>query len=322
MSDAPSLGVVRDATRDARRRRDLQVVVTGACILGMTSILYDLSGVSPATGAFFRCLYALIPLVIVVLVQRRRPHVQPTPGRWVAKAVVAGVFLGIDLVLWHEAIHSIGAGLSTVLLNLQVVFVAILGYVVLRQRITRALLTSMPLLFVGVALVAGMSTSLTGANPTVGASFAIIAAGAYAVYIFMMGLATRAAGRTGLPMLVSTAATGVTAGLFGVVTGTLDISPPLAAQGWLILLALVSQVVGWLLVASASQRLPAGNIAASLVLQSASALVFGAVLLSQIPSIVQIVGAMLILAGVVVATRQPVVKLPTPDVGRRMEIEA
>ncbi|MET4050291.1 MULTISPECIES: DMT family transporter [unclassified Rhodococcus (in: high G+C Gram-positive bacteria)] len=322
MSDESSSEVVSDGTRDVRRRRDLQVVVTGACILGMTSILYDLSGVSPATGAFFRCLYAVIPLVIVVLVQRRRPQAHPTPGRWVAKAVVAGVFLGIDLVLWHEAIHSIGAGLSTVLLNLQVVFVAILGYVILRQRITRELSRSMPLLFVGVALVAGMSTSLSGANPAVGASYAIIAAGAYAVYIFVMGHATRAAGRTGLPMLVSTVATGITAGLFGVATGTLDLAPPLAAQGWLVLLALVSQVVGWLLVASAGQRLPAGSVAASLVLQSASALLFGAVLLSQIPSMVQVVGAVLILAGVVVATRQPAMKSPTPGVGKRMEIKA
>lgn len=322
MSDESSSEVVSDGTRDVRRRRDLQVVVTGACILGMTSILYDLSGVSPATGAFFRCLYAVIPLVIVVLVQRRRPQAHPTPGRWVAKAVVAGVFLGIDLVLWHEAIHSIGAGLSTVLLNLQVVFVAILGYVILRQRITRELSRSMPLLFVGVALVAGMSTSLSGANPAVGVSYAIIAAGAYAVYIFVMGHATRAAGRTGLPMLVSTVATGITAGLFGVATGTLDLAPPLAAQGWLVLLALVSQVVGWLLVASAGQRLPAGSVAASLVLQSASALLFGAVLLSQIPSMVQVVGAVLILAGVVVATRQPAMKSPTPGVGKRMEIKA
>ncbi|ORI19409.1 hypothetical protein BJD99_04255 [Rhodococcus sp. 1163] len=322
MSDESSSEVVSDGTRDVRRRRDLQVVVTGACILGMTSILYDLSGVSPATGAFFRCLYAVIPLVIVVLVQRRRPQAHPTPGRWVSKAVVAGVFLGIDLVLWHEAIHSIGAGLSTVLLNLQVVFVAILGYVILRQRITRELSRSMPLLFVGVALVAGMSTSLSGANPAVGASYAIIAAGAYAVYIFVMGHATRAAGRTGLPMLVSTVATGITAGLFGVATGTLDLAPPLAAQGWLVLLALVSQVVGWLLVASAGQRLPAGSVAASLVLQSASALLFGAVLLSQIPSMVQVVGAVLILAGVVVATRQPAMKSPTPGVGKRMEIKA
>ena len=257
----------------------------------------------------------------------RRARARPAPP--VTTAVDGGTldrevstrrrFLGIDLVLWHESIHSIGASLSTVILNLQVLFVAILGYVVLRQQIGRELVASLPLLFVGVALVAGTSTTLTGSNPAVGVSFAVIAAGAYAVYIFLMGLATRAAGRTALPMFVSTGATALTAGAYGLVSGTLDLTPSLAAQGWLVLLALVSQVIGWLLVASASQRLPASAVAASLVLQSASAMVFGAVLLAQTPTLVQLAGAGMILAGVVVATRIPAKKSSTTVVGKRME---
>ncbi|MFD9679865.1 DMT family transporter [Rhodococcus sp. NPDC059969] len=315
MSDDVSPGAL---SGDDLRRRDLRVVVTGACILGLTSVLYELSGVSPSTGAFFRCLYALVPLGVLVLVQRRRSP-RPSSGPWIVKSLLAGAFLGIDLVLWHESIHSIGAGLSTVILNLQVLFVAILGYVVLRQRIGRELVASLPLLFVGVALVAGTSTTLTGSNPAVGVSFAMVAAGAYAVYIFLMGLATRAAGRTALPMLVSTGATALTAGVYGLVSGTLDLTPSLVAQGWLVLLALVSQVIGWLLVASASQRLPASAVAASLVLQSASALLFGAVLLAQTPTLVQLAGAGMILAGVVVATRTPPKKSSTTVVGKRME---
>ena len=85
------------------------------------------------------------------------------------------------------------------------------------------------------------------------------------------------------------------------------------------LLALVSQVIGWLLVASASQRLPASAVAASLVLQSASALLFGAVLHAQTPTLVQLAGAGMILAGVVVATRIPAKKSSTTVVGKRME---
>ena len=309
----------RELSGDQLRRRDLRVVVAGACILGLTSVLYELSGVSPSTGAFFRCLYALIPLGMLVLVQRRRSPRPSVSAPWIVKSLLAGAFLGIDLVLWHESIHSIGAGLSTVILNLQVLFVAILGYVVLRQRIGRELVASLPLLFVGVALVAGTSTTLTGSNPAVGVSFAVIAAGAYAVYIFLMGLATRAAGRTALPMFVSTGTTALTAGAYGLVSGTLDLTPSLAAQGWLVLLALVSQVIGWLLVASASQRLPASAVAASLVLQSASAMVFGAVLLAQTPTLVQLAGAGMILAGVVVATRIPAKKSSTTVVGKRME---
>ena len=74
----------------------------------VASVLYELSGVSPSTGAFFRCLYALIPLGMLVLVQRRRSPRPSVSAPWIVKSLLAGAFLGIDLVLWHESIHSIG----------------------------------------------------------------------------------------------------------------------------------------------------------------------------------------------------------------------
>ncbi|MCZ4544679.1 hypothetical protein BS618_11120, partial [Rhodococcus erythropolis] len=43
----------RELSGDQLRRRDLRVVVAGACILGLTSVLYELSGVSPSTGAYW-----------------------------------------------------------------------------------------------------------------------------------------------------------------------------------------------------------------------------------------------------------------------------
>jgi len=65
-----------------------------------------------------------------------------------------------------------------------------------------------------------------------------------------------------------------------------------------VVLALDAQVIGWLLVSKASRRLPAGSIAAGLVLQSAAAMVFSAVLLAQLPTVPQTIGAVLILIGV------------------------
>jgi drug/metabolite transporter (DMT)-like permease len=39
-------------------------------------------------------------------------------------ALAAGVLFAADLVFWHHAIQDVGAGLATVLANLQVVLVA------------------------------------------------------------------------------------------------------------------------------------------------------------------------------------------------------
>jgi drug/metabolite transporter (DMT)-like permease len=51
-----------------------------------------------------------------------------------ALAWLAGVFFAIDLIAWHEGIEQVGAGLATVLGNLQVVFVGVLAWMILGER--------------------------------------------------------------------------------------------------------------------------------------------------------------------------------------------
>ncbi len=303
----------RPASTSDGHRIDLASVGAGACFLGLTPILYELSSTSPATGAFFRCLYAIPFLALLAAAQRGSTPSTRSAGSWVFKAVVAGVFFAGDLLLWHQAINGIGAGLATVLNSLQVVFAAVLGLVVLRQRISRQLWCGMPVLLIGVALVANVLQPGSSGTNLLGTGLAILSGAAYASYIVLIGPATRAAGQSSGPMLVAAVSTTVTVGLVGLLQGSLDLTPPLAAQGWLVVLALDAQVIGWLLVSKASRRLPAGSIAAGLVLQSAAAMVFSAVLLAQLPTVFQTIGAVLILIGVG-ASMAPSRRRPTSPV--------
>ena len=84
--------------------------------------MVTLSGADPVTAAFFRCALALPVLVPLAIWEQRRLGRRPLRSR--VTAVVAGLFLAIDLVLWNHAIADVGAGIATVLGNLQVVFVA------------------------------------------------------------------------------------------------------------------------------------------------------------------------------------------------------
>ena len=59
-------------------------------------------------------------------------------GRRRRLAYAAGVLFAIDLVAWHYSIEYIGAGLATVLGNLQVVLVGLTAWVVLSERPRRA----------------------------------------------------------------------------------------------------------------------------------------------------------------------------------------
>ena len=90
--------------------------------------------------------------------------------------------------------------------------------------------------------------------------------------------------------------------MIGAVVGDLDLTPSWSAQGWLVLLALSSQVLGWLLISISLPRLPAVVTSISLTLQPVCSVIFAAIILGEAPSTLQLLGAAGILAGLVIAS--------------------
>ncbi|MFC3453552.1 hypothetical protein [Amycolatopsis speibonae] len=63
--------------------------------------------------------------------------------------MLAGVLLGIDMVLWSEAIFSVGAGVATALVNVQVVLVPLAGLLWFGERPSRLFWLSIPVMPAG-----------------------------------------------------------------------------------------------------------------------------------------------------------------------------
>ncbi len=78
------------------------------------------------------------------------------------------------------------------------------------------------------------------------------------------------------------------------------------------MLALSSQVLGWLLITVSLPRLPAVATSLLLTLQPVATVVFAAILLGEDPSPLQLVGAAAILAGLVVASVGRSSRVPEP----------
>src|SRR5438034_1272100 len=127
--------------------------LAGALAISFSGILYRVADVSPTTGAVFRCLYAVVPLWLLARWEDRRYG--PRPLRQRALAWAAGLFFAVDLVAWHQALEEVGAGLATVLGNLQVVLVALLA---LSSRALGWLLISMTLARLPAALTSVLLT--------------------------------------------------------------------------------------------------------------------------------------------------------------------
>ena len=99
--------------------------LAGAFCIAFSGIFYLWSDVSPSTGVVFRCLYGLPILLLAAWFERR--ELGPMSGRTIRISALAGIFFGIDLVSFHYVADNIGAGLATMMGNLQVVIVGARG---------------------------------------------------------------------------------------------------------------------------------------------------------------------------------------------------
>jgi drug/metabolite transporter (DMT)-like permease len=98
----------------------------------------------------------------------------------------------------------------------------------------------------------------------------------------------------------------VVATIAGAALGEVDLVPSWPAHGWLVTLALTSQVLGGLLITIALPRLPASLTSVVLTVQPVGSVVLGIILLGEDPAPLQLAGVGVVVAGIVVATRRGV----------------
>ena len=269
-----------------------------------------LSEASPSSAAVFRCAYAVPLLALLAAWERRR--FGPRGRRERRLAFFAGILFAADLTFWHHSIGAVGAGLATVLGNVQVVLVGLIAWVALRERPDRRALISVPVVLFGVVLISGVvGSGAYGEDPALGVVMGLLTALAYAAFILVLRQGNRDLRRPAGPLLDATLTGAIFAALAGIAVGDVDFAPTWPTHGWLVLLPVSSQVLGWLLISVSLPRLPAVTTSIVLTLQPAGAVLLGVVLLRESPSTVQLLGVVVILAGVVAATAGP------PARGRR-----
>jgi drug/metabolite transporter (DMT)-like permease len=281
--------------------RPVLMAMAGATCIAFSAILVRLADVPPSTAAFYRCAYALPPLALLAWWERHR--FGPLASRALWLSLVAGIFFMGDLVFWHHAIAAVGAGLATVLGNVQVVIVPLAAWAFLRERPAARTLAAVPIVLFGVVLISGVvGAGAYGSDPALGVLFGVLTAVTYAGFLLVLRAGSSDLRRPAGPLFYATLSAAVVTLPVGAGLGELELTPTWPEHGWLVLLALTSQVVGWLLIAAALPRLPAALTSVTLTLQPALSVVFGVILLDEEPSAIQFLGVAVIIAGVVLAT--------------------
>lgn len=283
------------------RTRPALLALCGAVAIAFTGVLVRLASVEPATAAFWRCAYALPLLGGLAWLERRRRG--PLEHRRRYLAALAGVFFAADLELWHHSIAAVGAGLSTVVANLQVVVVGVAAWLVLGERPAPRVLAAAPIAMAGVALISGVGAeSAYGERPVAGVVFGLLTAMAYAGFLLVIREAGRGLRTPAGIMFDATAACALALVVVGAVLGELDLRPGWPAHGWLAVLAVSGQVVGYLAIAASLPLLPALVASILLLVQPVLSVMLAAAIVDERPSPTQIAGVVLVVAGIVVAT--------------------
>jgi len=288
-------------------RRPMLIALAGAVLISFSPVLYVFSGTNPSTGAFYRMLYAL-PVLALLAYLVRNADTRSSRTRWLAFG--AGLLLAPDMLVYHSAMIFIGIGIATLIGNSQVIIVTLASWKLFGEKPNPAILISLPVVMIGLALISGITDSDPyGEDPVKGVIFGIMGAFFYSFFLIMFRYANKELAPVSSVQFDATA--GAALGLLvlgllplsSVAIEPLTIQPTWPGHGWHILLALVSQVVGWLAIAYALPRLPAAHTSFAILLQPVLTLIWGYLILHQDGySQNQAIGIFLVLAAITSVT--------------------
>ena len=290
----------------AEDRRTMLIALAGATVISFAPLLYIRSDTTPLTGAFYRMLYAL-PLLGLLVWTSKKEDPRESNSRWLAFG--AGILLAIDFAGYHSAIDYIGSGIATMIGNSQVIIVTLVSWWILGERPNRFILLALPMVMFGLVLISGIwDDAPYGEDPVKG----LIGGTVAAVFDSSFLIAYRQSNRVGGPAVNAQfdATAGATIGLLvlgsmplsGVGIEAIDHTITWPGHGWLLLLAITCQVVGWIAITYALPRLPAAHTSFAVLLQPVLTIVWGVLLLSESPSVQQSTGMILIFAAIIAVT--------------------
>ena len=268
---------------------------------------------SPITVAFYRSAVALLALVVLLAVLRWSPRMRtrsrgagptmPGTGNRVARLLLIAVFGGpIFLASMNLAVSHVGATIASFVAGLYAILAATLAPLLLPERLTRRVLAGLLVALAGTALLAELDPATAD---RAGLAWGLLAAVSFAMYLLLGRRWSRSNGLEGSTIAFATLAVSTLAlGMLVIVGDPASLVPvrlevvSAAAIGWLAVVA----VGGQLLTVASVRLVPAARTGSFLLLNPITATILAALLVGERPSLPQLLGGGLVLAGIAAAT--------------------
>ena len=275
-------------------------LILGAICIALSPIFVRVSEAGPTASAFWRVALA-VPVLWFFYFLKTKQRAARYAGRW-PLLLAAGLAFAGDLGFWHASVMLTSVANSTLLANLAALFVTLGAWMFLRERPRRVFFAGLAAALVGVALLVHTSLAFSPTGLS-GDALAMVTAMFYASYLLAVK-SLRDRGETTLHLMaVTTTLTAIV--LFPAVLASGEQMLPVSAFGWWMLvgLALISHAAGQGLIAYALAHLPAAFSSVSLLFQPVMAALFAWLLLGEGMVPLQLLGGLIVLAGIYLARR-------------------
>ena len=281
-------------TTPAPRLIPLLVVLASASILGLAPILVRLTETGPAAAGFWRFVFAL-PLLFLILSRPGGDGIA-RPSKWM---LLAGLFFALDLSFWHYGIVMTSVANATVLCNLTPVVVTLIGWLFFKEKPARLFILALALAMAGAFAMAAAAKGGQGTDPLLGDLLSLTVSFWYAGYFLMVKLARTTAGALRVTFWATLAGLPLMGGV-ALLLGE-DMIPATAA-GWAACVAMgLMHVAGQGGVAWALGRLPASITAVTILIQPLVAAGLSWMIFGETLAPVQALGGALVLCAIVLA---------------------
>lgn len=296
------------------RGKALLWMSAGAAIIGTNGLMVGIAGTPPTVSAFWRMLFAGVLLLFYVFATRGW---QALPRRAWVWVLVPAVAFAADLWLWHRSILLVGPGLSTLLANAQVFFMALAGVLFFGERLGPRFLGGLLLAFLGLWLLLGGGWDALPAEYRWGVWLGLATGVCYAAYNLGLRRAQHEAhadrgGAAPIEQVLALASLGaaVCLGLAVVAEDASFAIPSWRSFAVLLVLAGFGHCLSWVLISRAMPHLRVAVIGLMLLLQPVVAFLLDVWLFERATSPREWLGLACTLAGIFLAGLKGRSRLP------------
>ncbi len=270
----------------------------GAMLIGFAPIFVKWSMLSSSAIAFYRMSLTIPFLFILNYVINKSFSFKVYNKKTILYAAFASLAFTTDLTLWHFSMTITSVSNATIIVNSAPIFVAILSFIIFKEKLSRGFLLSFLITYIGIIGLVYFSNNYINGK-YLGDILCLIAAFFYGVYLLIIAKLGK---EKSINIIFYTTFFCCIFSIVPMIIEGGDILPASSFE-WvnLLLLAVLCQLGGQYFITHAIGKISASNGSIGLLMQPITATILAAILFNEVLNTIQVIFVMVAMIGIYLA---------------------